>query len=140
MQQDQKMTNYQKYLEQRQKISAINSTIALLHWDQGIYMPTKGAAFRSRQLATLSGISHDLQTSDDYGALLKLLSSDITLSDIEAKNIALSQKDNVSSSLCDRVTMFFLLHRHRETLSRSQGTLSPCRGETMWLLRQIGTA
>jgi len=49
----------------------LQAAIALLHWDQEVYMPPKGAAARGRQLATLSGLAHRLFTSEEIGALLK---------------------------------------------------------------------
>ena len=39
------------------KITDINLAAGVLHWDQEVNMPPKGAAFRAQQLATLSEIS-----------------------------------------------------------------------------------
>ncbi|HNR30392.1 MAG TPA: carboxypeptidase M32 [Candidatus Hydrogenedentes bacterium] len=49
----------------------VKAAIALLSWDQEVYMPPKGAAARGQQLATLSGLAHRLLTSGEMGALLK---------------------------------------------------------------------
>lgn len=57
----------------------LNSAIALLHWDQEVYMPPKGATARGRQLATLSALSHRMFTDAQVGKLLKELEGDDTL-------------------------------------------------------------
>ena len=46
---------------------------ALLHWDQEVFMPPKGAEARGRQLATLSGLAHRFFTAPETGDLLKAL-------------------------------------------------------------------
>jgi carboxypeptidase Taq len=48
----------------------LRGALALLEWDQEVYMPAKGAEGRGRQLATLSALAHRQFTSDDVGLLL----------------------------------------------------------------------
>ena len=67
------MTNYEKYKAHVRKITDINLTAGVLHWDQEVNMPPKGAAFRAQQLATLSEISHIFSVDSDYGKLLEEL-------------------------------------------------------------------
>ncbi len=69
------------------EVTDINAAIALLHWDQEVYMPPKGADARGRQLGTLSAMSHRLFTDPVVGKLLEELSHDTTL-DADAKLIA----------------------------------------------------
>lgn len=57
----------------------VQAAIALLHWDQEVYMPPKGAAARGRQLATLSAMAHRLFTDPEVGRLLDALAADTTL-------------------------------------------------------------
>lgn len=57
----------------------INGAIALLHWDQEVYMPPKAGPGRGRQLATLSALAHRLHTAPEVGALLEALQGDTTL-------------------------------------------------------------
>ncbi|NUM52575.1 MAG: carboxypeptidase M32 [Candidatus Hydrogenedentes bacterium] len=57
----------------RERINAvadINSALALLQWDQEVFMPPKGASARGMQLATLSALAHREFTSAETGKLL----------------------------------------------------------------------
>ena len=86
------MTNYEKYKAHVRKITDINLTAGVLHWDQEVNMPPKGAAFRAQQLATLSEISHIFSVDSDYGKLLEELYIDCSLSENEIRNVELSLK------------------------------------------------
>ncbi len=66
---------------------------ALLDWDQEIYLPAKGAAARSRQLATLQETAQEWLTDTKYGDLLQTLSESGPLSDRERANIRISLED-----------------------------------------------
>jgi carboxypeptidase Taq len=52
------------------EVQDLGKSIGLLAWDQRTMMPPLGAAVRAEQLGTLSGIAHDLFTSDAIGRLL----------------------------------------------------------------------
>ncbi|HWO25691.1 MAG TPA: carboxypeptidase M32 [Kofleriaceae bacterium] len=52
------------------EIDDVQSSVALLGWDQATYMPTGGAAARGRQLATLEQIAHARQTDPALARLL----------------------------------------------------------------------
>lgn len=86
------MTNYEKYKAHARKITDVNLAAGVLHWDQEVNMPPKGAAFRAQQLATLSEISHGFSVDADYGKLLEELDGDSKLSEDERRNIELSLK------------------------------------------------
>lgn len=86
------MTNYEKYKAHARKITDVNLAAGVLHWDQEVNMPPKGAAFRAQQLATLSEISHGFSVDADYGKLLEELDEDSKLSEDERRNIELSLK------------------------------------------------
>ena len=51
-------------------VADINSAVSVLHWDQEVHMPPKGAAARGMQLATLSALAHREFTSAETGRLL----------------------------------------------------------------------
>src|ERR1039458_5923011 len=85
--------NYEKYVSLMRKIMDVNSSIAVLSWDQEVYMPEKGASARAQQVSTLSGISHELFTSDELGNVLESLKNDATLSSIEKKNVEETLRD-----------------------------------------------
>src|SRR4030065_844841 len=52
------------------EIADLNQIIALLGWDQQVYMPPGGAENRGHQLATLQQIAHTKFVSDEMGKLL----------------------------------------------------------------------
>ncbi|MCX6297453.1 MAG: carboxypeptidase M32 [Bacteroidetes bacterium] len=87
------MSNYSEYQGIMRKIADIQYASAVLNWDQETYMPSKGAAFRAQQLATLAGIGHELSTSIELGNLLTKLSVDTTLTEKEKRNIKQSLKN-----------------------------------------------
>ncbi|GMU91331.1 MAG: carboxypeptidase M32 [Candidatus Hydrogenedentota bacterium] len=51
-------------------VADVNAAIALLQWDQEVYMPPKGAEARGKQLATLSAMAHRLFTDPEVGGLI----------------------------------------------------------------------
>jgi carboxypeptidase Taq len=51
----------------------LGKATAVLYWDQTTYMPTRGAAARGRQLATLSRLAHEKRTDPAIGRLLDAL-------------------------------------------------------------------
>lgn len=86
--------SYNNYKTQLAKIADISYTIALQSWDQETYMPEKGAAFRAQQIATLSGIAHEMASTNELGNLLEDLNENGKgLSEKEKRNVARSLKD-----------------------------------------------
>lgn len=82
------MNNYQDYVAHLQKLADVEFSIGVLSWDKEVNLPDQGAAFRSRQVATLSGIAHDIFTDKKLGDLLEKLQEDGTsLTTRERKNI-----------------------------------------------------
>lgn len=84
---------YNDYKAKMQKIADVRHAAAVLNWDEETYLPEKGAAFRGRQLATLSTIAHELFASDELGDLLKQL--------VQAKELDFMQHRNVERTLED---------------------------------------
>ena len=73
-----------KYYDQmmviQQEVGDIHGALALMGWDQEVYMPRKGAATRGRQLATLSGMAHTRFISEEMGqAIERAGSEELTL-------------------------------------------------------------
>lgn len=87
------MTDYNHYKELLQKIADVNNATGVLNWDQETYMPVNGAEMRAQQLSTLSGIAHELSTSEQLGALLNKLSFDSSLNEKQKRNIKTSLKN-----------------------------------------------
>ena len=52
------------------EVEDLNSSAALLRWDQTTYMPPGGAPARGRQIATLSRLAHERFANADVGRLL----------------------------------------------------------------------
>ncbi len=84
--------NYAAYTAQLRKAADVAHAISILHWDNEIFMPEKGANFRARQISTLSTMCHELLTSPMLGELLDKLQSDTTLNEWEQRNVSESLK------------------------------------------------
>jgi carboxypeptidase Taq len=81
------MTTYEKYCEALRKIADVNYASAVLQWDQEVNMPEAGAEARARQLATLSGISHELSVEQELGDWLATLNQDAALHEKQRRNV-----------------------------------------------------
>ena len=55
------------------EITDMQRALALLGWDQQVYMPRGGAEDRGNILSTLSAMGHDLATTEELGELLETL-------------------------------------------------------------------
>ncbi len=75
------------------KIADIKYSAAVLEWDQETYLPPKGAAARSRQLASLAEVAHEAQIAPDLGDLLRELNQRGDLAEDQRRNIGLSWED-----------------------------------------------
>ena len=85
---------YNKYVATMQKRADIESAIAVLSWDKEVNLPDNSARFRSQQVATLSGMSHEIFTATSFGKLLiNLKEAQEGLDDRQKKNIALTHKE-----------------------------------------------
>lgn len=87
------MKLYKQYLELTQKAADFSNAAAVLGWDQEVYMPSKGFAFRGRQLATLSAQAHEMMTSEAYGELLKAILDSSSLTEEALCNVQISWED-----------------------------------------------
>ena len=78
---------YQRFQELMNKIADLNYAAAVLMWDQETYMPIKGEKYRSQQIATLSGLSHDLFTSKEMLEMIGVLRSDESINSTQKLNV-----------------------------------------------------
>lgn len=85
-------SNYQSYKSELQKIQDLGAAIALMSWDKEVYLPSNSAQFRSRQIATLSGMAHEMGTSETLVNLINQLKSDDSLSATEMRNVKQSAR------------------------------------------------
>lgn len=85
---------YNSYVATMQKRADVEYSIGVLSWDKEVNLPNKGARFRSQQVATLSGIAHEIFTEDRFGDLLNTLKEHQSLlSPPQAKNIIRTLKE-----------------------------------------------
>ena len=82
-------TLYQEYTNHLKKIADLNAAIAVLSWDKEVNLPKKSAVFRSQQVATLSGMVHEMSTDKKFVRLLE---------DIDEEALSFDQKRNISQT------------------------------------------
>jgi carboxypeptidase Taq len=70
---------YDDLLRLTREASVLGSTASLLSWDQETMMPPGGVEFRSRQLAQLARLQHELFTAPQIGDLLEACEDDAAL-------------------------------------------------------------
>jgi len=61
---------YEELLSEIERVNAVDSASEILSWDQQVMMPEGGTPARSKQLSTLSSLSHDLLVDGPVGDLL----------------------------------------------------------------------
>ncbi len=76
-------SSYEQLEEKTRKLKNLMEVVEDLHWDQEVMMPEKGIGARSQQLSVVSGLRHDLLTSDELGDLIE---------DLEGKDISEEQE------------------------------------------------
>ncbi|MEM6378612.1 MAG: carboxypeptidase M32, partial [Bacteroidota bacterium] len=87
-------STYDRFVQHVQKISDLYYATAILHWDKEVNLPPKGAGLRSRQIATLEGMGHQLFTSSETLDYINQLKTDFSnLDERQQKNVSLLHKD-----------------------------------------------
>ncbi|PHN05017.1 carboxypeptidase M32 [Flavilitoribacter nigricans] len=100
---------YDKYVRQMQKLADVEYAIGVLSWDKEVSLPPQGARFRSQQVATLSGMAHEIFTAPELGEVIeKLVNDGQELSISQQRNIELSWRDLQRSRKLD---MDFVIRR-----------------------------
>ena len=61
---------YQELVGEIERVNAVQSASGVLSWDQQVMMPEGGTPARSKQLSTLSSLSHELLVDGPVGELL----------------------------------------------------------------------
>lgn len=75
------------------EISDLGRARALLAWDERTHMPPAGQAGRAEQLATLVGVRHRIQASDELAALLDRLGTAELADPIDAATVRIAARD-----------------------------------------------
>ncbi|KAG6559601.1 Thermostable carboxypeptidase 1 [Candidatus Rhabdochlamydia oedothoracis] len=84
------MHPYQKLIKLSKQIAHLSSITYLLEWDQEIYMPAEGIAYRPEQIALLSGLVHQKKTSKAFAKSLNSL-IDLDTKEIKDPHLTLLQ-------------------------------------------------
>lgn len=71
------------------EVADVNHSLALLGWDQQVYMPPGGAAERGNMMGTLGKIAHEKFASDEMGSLLEDLKKYLPELDPDSENYRL---------------------------------------------------
>lgn len=103
---------YKNFVEHLQKLANLETSIALLHWDKEVFLPRHGAAARSQQVATLSGMAYEMATDEKLGKLLEELQANDKLSEDERRNVELVAKDYNRDKKLDKD---FIIKRSKAT-------------------------
>ena len=102
---------YDQLVEHIQKIADLQHATAVLHWDKEVNLPAKSAEGRSRQIATLDGMAHQLFVSSKTKELLGALEAQYTqLEEKEKRNVALIHRDFERANKLDEA---FVMRRSR---------------------------
>jgi carboxypeptidase Taq len=86
---------YARLTQRATRIAALGEASAMLQWDASAMMPMGGAAARGEQLATLSGLIHELATAPDYAADLAAAEAE---GEWERANLALLRREHLRAS------------------------------------------
>lgn len=87
--------NLKKLRATYREISQLSGVMALLGWDQQVYMPKAGVEGRANQMALLGGIIHDKATSEEAGKVIYDLVAEIPDLDSDdelAREVKLTKK------------------------------------------------
>ena len=87
--------NLKKLRATYREISQLSGVMALLGWDQQVYMPKAGVEGRANQMALLGGIIHDKATSEEAGKVIYDLVAEIPDLDADdelAREVKLTKK------------------------------------------------
>ncbi len=75
------------YKEHLREIGKLNSSLALLHWDQRTYLPEKGHSARAEVIGKLSKMLFELAISDELGRYIEELEKRDDLSEQEQASV-----------------------------------------------------
>lgn len=75
---DTTQSNFEKVCQHARQVRYLESTMALLEWDQQTKLPQNGGEYRAQQITFLAGEIHRRKTDSQFGELLnELTSSDL---------------------------------------------------------------
>lgn len=69
----------------------LSSAVAVLGWDQEVYMPEEGIKARSEQLSTLSSLAHKMFTSEETATLLSAAEDEVAALDYGSDDASMTR-------------------------------------------------
>ncbi len=72
---------FERVAERMRDTAKLESTLALLEWDDHTYLPSEAGAYRADQVTLLSGLIHERRTASDLGQWLEQLSTSSLVKD-----------------------------------------------------------
>jgi carboxypeptidase Taq len=72
---------YAELVQRSREDTLLSSCLALLEWDEEIYMPRGGVEHRAEQMALMAGLVHDRETDPRYDELLSTVEASSLVSD-----------------------------------------------------------
>ncbi len=89
-------TDYASLSSRLEELTDLRRATEILYWDHATKMPTEGASWRGRQVATLSRIAHERSVDPELGELLERLDpvrDQFGSDSVEASMIRVAQRD-----------------------------------------------
>lgn len=108
------------------EVAHVSSALALLHWDQEVHMPKKGAASRALTIAELTGLMHQKIVALDHGRVLTTLKSAVKKGTIKGKNKIIVLETLRTFEREQKFPEAFV-REMAETLSQAQGVWADAR-------------
>ncbi len=112
--------------ERLTEISHLISALALLGWDQEVYMPKKGAEARSGAIARLSSLAHNAVVALDEDGLLTALKKELDNDHLKGKNAIIVAETWRSFEREKKLPEHFV-RELAQTTSRAQGVWAEAR-------------
>src|SRR5690349_16989175 len=75
------MDNYKALIARLAELKHLETSLAVLSWDQQCYMPHGGAQERAEQMALLRRMQHEMFTAAETGRLLEAAESETSTQD-----------------------------------------------------------
>ncbi|MFB6118164.1 carboxypeptidase M32 [Halosegnis sp.] len=118
---------YATLRERIERITGLEDAAGLLGWDQQVTMPSGGAPARGKQLAALSGVTHELLADDETAALLAACEETDLTDEQQAVVRELRRRHERAASVPAN-----LVERHAARSSDAQQTWQDAKADSDW--------
>lgn len=126
---------FKEFKEKLLELWHINSALAVLSWDQEVYMPEKGADLRAKTIANLSGFLHEKFVSDDFAKLLKKIKKFYDSGELNEKESAIFREVWNDFSRESKLPVDFIKEK-AEICSKAQSVWAEARKKSEFKLFQ----